>query len=101
MARRAFTVAFAALLIAVPLCASAQELEIDRITWIELRHRIGEGATTAIVPSGGTEQNGRHMALGKQNFVVAETARRIARPGRGRGAGPSHAPLPPDLRIKC
>ncbi|MDB5510776.1 MAG: creatininase family protein, partial [Enterovirga sp.] len=34
--------------------------------------------TTAIVPSGGLEQNGPHLAIGKHDRIVAYTARRIA-----------------------
>lgn len=54
-------------------------VEIEHMTWIEVRDRIASGATTVIVPTGGTEQNGRHMVTGKHNVIVAEAARRIAR----------------------
>lgn len=40
---------------------------------------MAQGATTVIVPTGGTEQNGPHMALGKHNFIVRATAEAIAR----------------------
>ena len=40
---------------------------IDDLTWTELRDQIRAGKTTIIVPIGGTEQNGPHMALGKHN----------------------------------
>ena len=59
--------------------AAAAEVELERMTWIEVRDRIASGSTTVIVPTGGTEQNGAHMALGKHNFIVAEASRRIAR----------------------
>ena len=59
--------------------ASAEEVEIERMTWLEIRDRVAAGTTTIIIPTGGTEQNGRHMVLGKHNFIVAEAARRIAR----------------------
>jgi creatinine amidohydrolase/Fe(II)-dependent formamide hydrolase-like protein len=59
--------------------AHAGAIEIERMTWIEVRDAVAHGATTAIVPTGGTEQNGAHMVLGKHNFIVAEAARRIAR----------------------
>lgn len=58
---------------------AAAVVEIERMTWIEVRDRLAAGATTIIIPTGGTEQNGAHMALGKHNFIVAETSRRIAR----------------------
>ncbi len=54
------------------------EVALERLTWTDVRDRLATGTDTVIVPTGGTEQNGRHMALGKHNYIVAETARRIA-----------------------
>jgi len=51
---------------------------IDDLTWTELRDRIRGGATTILVPIGGTEQNGPHMALGKHNVRARLLAQRIA-----------------------
>jgi creatinine amidohydrolase/Fe(II)-dependent formamide hydrolase-like protein len=48
------------------------------MTWIEVRDAIAAGARTVIVPSGGLEQNGPHMVIGKHDFIVAWAARRIA-----------------------
>ena len=59
-----------------PLCAG--EVEIERMTSPEVREAIAAGKTTIIIPTGGTEQNGPHMVIGKHNFIVKETARRIA-----------------------
>lgn len=56
----------------------AGEVEIERMTSPEVAEAIKAGATTIILPTGGTEQNGPHMVIGKHNFIVAETARRIA-----------------------
>ena len=47
-------------------------------TWTELRDEIKAGATTIIIPIGGTEQNGPAMALGKHNFRVKFLAEKIA-----------------------
>lgn len=58
--------------------AAAAEVEIARMTWIEVQAAVAAGTTTILIPTGGTEQNGRHMVLGKHNVIVAETARRIA-----------------------
>ena len=58
--------------------ATAREVETARMTWPEIRDAVAAGATTIIIPTGGTEQNGAHMATGKHNAIVAETARRIA-----------------------
>ena len=51
---------------------------IEDKTWTELRDEINSGATTIIVPIGGTEQNGPAMALGKHNFRVKFLAEKIA-----------------------
>jgi creatinine amidohydrolase len=53
-------------------------LQLEELTWTELRARVAAGATTALVPIGGTEQNGPHMALGKHNVRVRFLATRIA-----------------------
>ena len=52
---------------------------LEDLTWTELRDAIGAGTTTILVPVGGTEQNGPHMALGKHNVRVRVLAERIAR----------------------
>lgn len=58
--------------------ASPTTLYLEELTWTELRDRIGAGASTILVPIGGTEQNGPHMALGKHNVRVRALAGRIA-----------------------
>jgi creatinine amidohydrolase len=52
---------------------------VDDFTWTELRDAVAAGKTTVIVPIGGTEQNGPHMALGKHNVRVKALAEQIAR----------------------
>ncbi len=52
--------------------------EIIDMTWIEVRDAVKAGFNTAIVPSGGLEQNGPHMVIGKHDYIVAWAARRIA-----------------------
>ena len=52
---------------------------IDELTWEETRDAMKAGKTTVIVPTGGTEKNGYHMAIGKHNFVVAYAANQMAR----------------------
>src|SRR5262249_39019361 len=52
---------------------------LEDLTWTELRALIDSGKTTIIIPIGGTEQNGPHMALGKHNARVKILAERIAR----------------------
>src|SRR5215468_2390967 len=52
---------------------------IEELTWTELRDLVRSGKTTIIVPIGGTEQNGPHMALGKHNLRVRLLSEKIAR----------------------
>jgi len=52
---------------------------LERMTWPEVRDALAAGKTTVIVPTGGTEQNGPGMALGKHNVRVAANAEQIAR----------------------
>jgi creatinine amidohydrolase len=61
---------------ALPAGLAANDLEA--MTSVELRERIAHGATTIIVPIGGTEQNGAHMLLGKHNVRAHLLAGRIA-----------------------
>jgi creatinine amidohydrolase/Fe(II)-dependent formamide hydrolase-like protein len=52
---------------------------LEELTWVELRDAIRAGKTTAIVPTGGTEQNGPHMVLGKHNILVKYKSGEIAK----------------------
>ena len=52
--------------------------DLEAMTSVELRERIAHGATTILVPIGGTEQNGAHMVLGKHNVRAHVLADRIA-----------------------
>ena len=51
---------------------------IEDMTWVEVRDAQRAGKTTILIPVGGTEQNGPHMALGKHNVRVHVLAGRIA-----------------------
>ena len=72
----------AVLLAGLPAAARAQGappgLDIADMTWPDLRDAVAAGKRTVIVPSGGIEQNGPHMILGKHDHIVREAARRIA-----------------------
>jgi len=70
------------LLVARVSCALAQPPDtvlLEELTWTEVRDAIRSGTTTIIVPTGGTEQNGPHMALGKHNVRVKRLSEKIAR----------------------
>lgn len=51
---------------------------LEELTSTEVRSALQSGKTTIIIPVGGTEQNGPHMALGKHNVRVKALAARIA-----------------------
>lgn len=52
---------------------------LEDLTWMELRDAVAAGHTVAILPTGGIEQNGPHMALGKHHAIVRTAAGEIAR----------------------
>jgi creatinine amidohydrolase/Fe(II)-dependent formamide hydrolase-like protein len=52
---------------------------LEDLTSFELRAAVANGSTTVLVPIGGTEQNGPHMALGKHNVRVKALAGQIAK----------------------
>jgi creatinine amidohydrolase len=75
--RRLFSV-FASLFFAATVHAAPATPFIEDMTWVEVRDAQRAGKTTLIIPVGGTEQNGPHMALGKHNVRVRVLAGRIA-----------------------
>ena len=65
-----------------PVAIRAQKADtvfIEDLTFDEIRDLIKGGAKNVIVATGGTEDNGPHMVLGKHNYVVSYTADKIAR----------------------
>ena len=63
---------------------------LEELTWMEVRDAIAGGKTTVIIPTGGTEQNGPHLVLGKHNYLVKYKAgqnREAARERAGRPGG--------------
>ena len=79
--------AFLRALVAALLCigatptgwaAAPQSVFLEELTWTELRDAFRAGATTVIVPVGGTEQSGPQIALGKHNVRVKALAGRVA-----------------------
>lgn len=53
-------------------------LAIKDMTWVELRDAVEQGYRTILVPTGGIEQNGPQMALGKHDYIVSHAASEIA-----------------------
>jgi creatinine amidohydrolase/Fe(II)-dependent formamide hydrolase-like protein len=72
----------------LPLCAQAQSrlqshaygdsVWMEDLTWVELKAKIDAGHTSVILPTGGVEQNGPYITLGKHNHVVGYAAKEIA-----------------------
>jgi creatinine amidohydrolase len=62
-----------------PSLPNPNSVFLEELTWVELRGAIAAGKTTVIIPTGGTEQNGPHMVLGKHNYLVKYKAGEIAK----------------------
>jgi len=74
-----FLLAFCALEFVAPTArAAVRSVYLEELTWTELRDAIAAGATTIILPVGGTEQSGPQLALGKHNARAHVLAGRIA-----------------------
>ncbi|MDC8756374.1 creatininase family protein [Janthinobacterium fluminis] len=58
--------------------AGPASVYLEDLTTSELRGRIAAGATTVLVPIGGTEQSGPYLALGKHNVRARVLAGQIA-----------------------
>ena len=69
-----------AVLITMAVPAAAQtSVFLEDLTWVEVRDAVRQGTTTVMIPTGGTEQGGPHLVLGKHNYVMKFTAAEIAR----------------------
>ncbi|MFC5478620.1 creatininase family protein [Massilia suwonensis] len=79
--RKALAAAILAWTLAASGLAAAREpasVYVEDLTSPELQARIVKGATTVLVPIGGLEQSGPHIALGKHNVRARLLAGRIA-----------------------
>jgi creatinine amidohydrolase/Fe(II)-dependent formamide hydrolase-like protein len=94
MAHIIVVLAFVAVLVADATAVPPDTVFLEELTWTEVRALVAGGATTAIVPIGGTEQNGPHMALGKHNVRVRALAERVARTLGGTLVAPVIAYVP-------
>jgi creatinine amidohydrolase/Fe(II)-dependent formamide hydrolase-like protein len=61
-----------------PLPASST-VELEKMTWMEVRDRIKGGASRIIVPTGGIEQNGPFVALNKHDIIAKAVSVRVAK----------------------
>ncbi|MDP6580809.1 MAG: creatininase family protein [Vicinamibacterales bacterium] len=63
----------------VTLAQVPRSVFLEELTWTEVRDALAVGTMTVIIPTGGTEQNGPHMVLGKHNYLVRHKAGEVAR----------------------
>jgi creatinine amidohydrolase/Fe(II)-dependent formamide hydrolase-like protein len=76
--KRFFVLLLAFVSLAAAAAPARDNVYLEDMTWTEVRDAIAAGRTTIIVPVGGTEQSGPHMALGKHNVRAQVLAGRIA-----------------------
>jgi creatinine amidohydrolase len=62
----------------LPAGAATERIFLDDMTSAEVRAAIKDGKTTIIIPVGGTEQTGPHVALGKHNIRVKALSGKVA-----------------------
>ena len=58
--------------------AAGESLWIEELTYMEVRDRIAAGYTTAIIPTGGIEENGPYLVTGKHNVILRSLCPAIA-----------------------
>src|SRR5579872_4231990 len=72
-----------ATLIATPSIAArrtavSQQVEFERMTWVEVKAALAAGRTTALIYTGGVEQRGPQNANGGHNLMAYATVKAIA-----------------------
>jgi creatinine amidohydrolase len=77
-ALRFLSILASAALLSRSVAAQSNSPYLEDLTWPEVQQAIKAGKTTAIIYTGGTEQNGPHMAIGKHNFLARYIAGAIA-----------------------
>lgn len=59
--------------------AAADSIWIEELTWLEVRDLVAGGHTTAIIATGGIEENGPFVATGKHNVILESACPAIAK----------------------
>ena len=59
--------------------AAFDSVFLEDLTWLEVRDAMRAGKNTVIIATGGIEQNGPYLVLGKHNVVLRATTEAIAR----------------------
>lgn len=52
---------------------------VEELTWMEIRDAMKAGKNTVLIPTGGVEQNGPYLALGKHNYILRGVMEATAR----------------------
>jgi creatinine amidohydrolase/Fe(II)-dependent formamide hydrolase-like protein len=68
-----------ALSMSTSVAQAPNTVQLEQLTWTEVRDAVHAGKTTIIIPIGGTEQSGPYIAVGKHNVRAAVLSDRIAR----------------------
>jgi creatinine amidohydrolase len=72
---------------------STGAVQLDELTWPEVRAELERGRDTVVIALGATEQHGHHLPLGTDALLGDELARRVA--------GRLGAFVAPTLRVGC
>jgi creatinine amidohydrolase/Fe(II)-dependent formamide hydrolase-like protein len=59
--------------------AALDTVFLEEMTWMEVRDALAAGKTTAIVATGGVEDNGPYVATGKHDLILRATTEAVAR----------------------
>jgi len=59
--------------------AAGESYWLEELTSLEIRDRIAGGASVAIIPTGGIEENGPFLSTGKHNLILASLCPELAR----------------------
>jgi creatinine amidohydrolase/Fe(II)-dependent formamide hydrolase-like protein len=65
-------------LIGSGVCGPAPQTLLSNMTSMQVARAVKDGFATVLIPTGGIEQNGPHMVLGKHDFIVEAAAREVA-----------------------
>ena len=76
------------------VAAAQNSVFLEDLTWMEVRDAMKQGKTTVIIPTGGIEQGGPHLVLGKHNYVMKFTVAEIAKRLGGTLVAPVMAYVP-------
>ena len=60
-------------------CPQTDQVEFEKMTWVEVKCAIAAGKTTALIYTGGVEERGPQNANGGHNVIAHATAEAIAR----------------------